>query len=242
MNSYRNKQYFPLLATISALIIVSLACSIFTPTSTPIVSTAASEKKATQPSANTLEPATPTTIPLPTMTASPAPSGGQLTGSMVWLTSGTPVEGAGIMLCRMSGDICLADADLTTTTQVGGAFEFQNLDAGKYVILYNPNGSSPQAAGLSLDLSDQSLQCAAGGLIGSAPASCQGSVPIFGDGDLSWQKGSSINISASGFTLEDGSLVSEQYGVYLDFANGMPISAQILDGQTTEMVFKAWDK
>lgn len=32
---------------------------------------------------------------------------GQLTGNMVWLTGGTPVVGAGIMLCRMTGDTCL---------------------------------------------------------------------------------------------------------------------------------------
>jgi len=180
---------------------------------------------------------------LPPSTAKPKPtSGGQLTGKMVWLTGGTPVVGTGIMLCRMSGDRCQAEADLATTTQGEGAFEFQNLDAGKYVILYNPNGLSPQAAGLNLDLSDQSLQCLVEGMTGSASASCQGSVPIFGDGGLSIQRGSSLGVSASGFTFEEGSLVSEQYGVYLDFANGEPISVEIRAGQTTETVVKAWDK
>ena len=139
----------------------------------------------------------------------------------------------------MSGDTCQTMASLVTTTQEVGAFGFQNLGAGKYVILYNPNGPSPQAVGLSLDLSDQSLQCVALGMMGT---SCPGSVPIFGDGDLSIQKGASLSVSASGIALTEASLVSEKYGVWLDIADGEPISVEIRSGQTTETLVKAWDK
>jgi hypothetical protein len=150
--------------------------------------------------------------------------------------------GARITLCRISGDRCKVETSLATTTQREGVFEFHKLDVGKYVILYNPSRPSSQVVGLSLDLSDQSLQCLADGLMGNASAVCQGTVPIFGDGDLSLQKQSSFKVSPSGFTLADGSLISKRYGLYLDFAGGEPLSVEIRDGRITETVVKAWDK
>lgn len=189
--------------------------------------------------------AIPTSTPLPTSTVIPSPApldGPQLTGTMVWLTKGTPMVGAWILLCKMSGDTCQTDAALATTTQAKGAFEFQTLDAGTYVILYNSSGPSSQAVGISLDLSDSALKCLAQGMIGSASASCQGTIPVFGDGSISLAKGTMLNVSASGVALKDGSLVSAKYGVNLDFADGKPVSVEIQSGKASKTDFKAWDK
>ncbi|MBN1579607.1 MAG: hypothetical protein JXA89_02815 [Anaerolineae bacterium] len=60
-----------------------------------------------------------------------------------------------MMLCRMGGDRCQVEANLATTTQGDGVSAFPNLGAGKYVILYNPNGgdgSDHDPAWIGLDV------------------------------------------------------------------------------------------
>jgi len=209
-----------------ALAILAL-CLMGCTTGTPIV---AEEQTDPQPTA--------TTKPSDT----PAPSGGQLTGKLVWKASGNSIEGAEIILCQFNGEICQTAVDLSTVTQAGGEFEFQNLEAGKYVILYNPDGTVNQASNLELDLSEEALQCLAEGFFGPVSVSCRDMGSLFGEGEVIMLKNSKIGVSGSGFTLDEASLVSGEYGVHLDFTNSEPLFATIRDGQTTEITIEAWEE
>ncbi len=212
-----------ILLALSVLVLCLMGCT----TGTPTIAEVPTE----------IEP-TATTKPSDT----PAPSGGQLTGKLVWMTSGDPIQGAGIILCQVDGDTCQTAEDLSTITQDGGQFEFQDLDSGKYILLYNLNGATMQATDLELDLSEEALQCLAEGFFGPLSVSCQNQVPVFGGGEVTMLQNSKIGVSGSGFTIDEASLFSNLYGVYLDFTNGKPISTTIQDGETTETTIEAWEQ
>jgi hypothetical protein len=224
-----SKAQLPALAAIFASATPTIT---FTPSPTPTLT-------------NTPVPtATHTPVPSPTPLASPTPAAGSLSGSVVWLSSTSPLAGAGIMLCQMAqDDSCTAGADLATTSDAQGKFAFPALAPGKYVILYAQNGIASQAAGLRLDLSEKALKCLGEGFIGGLSPACQGSVPVFGTGVLSLQKDTSLSINADGtILLSEGSLVSDQFGVNLDFTAGAPLAVEILAGQASEIIIKVWDK
>ena len=134
------------------------------------------------------------------------------------------------------------DADLTTTTDANGEFEFKDIPLGKYVILYNPSGMPQQSIDhIKVEVNDKSAACLGGGFFGSMPDDCTGSVPFIDDPNLTLVKDSSISISATGgFTLSDGAIYSVKYGLYLGFEKEQPLSVEIQPGKTVEIVIKVW--
>ena len=138
------------------------------------------------------------------------------------MTSGNPIEGGGIMLCRMSGDQCRVESGLITETEAEGAFAFENLDPGQYAILYNPDGPAPQSAGLTLDFGDQGK--------------------LFGEKPVTVLRGSSLGVTEEGLRLREGSMYSNEHRVYLNWADFQAVSVVIATGEVVETVVRAWDK
>lgn len=176
-------------------------------------------------------------------TGSPTGAMGSLKGKMISKASGNQISGAGIVLCRSAESSCTADTNLMATTGTKGEFEIQAIPAGNYVILYNPSGISGESiANLSLDINDKSVECIAQGFLGSLPADCSGSVPFSDDPHITLAKGSKLGISATGTSLNDGSISSIKYGLSLNFENGKAQNIEIKSGETGEIVVTVWDE
>jgi len=228
-------------------VIVSLALSacssgqlidpILTPTRTITFTTAPTRTRTpTLTSTLTATPTftlTPTSTSTSTNTPSPTPNIGSLTGKIMWETSNEPIEGASIILCRVSDKICTIDPNLILLSDSNGEFEFQDISLDSYVIFYNPAGIPKQVVdNLEVAVNDDSAGCLASGFIdGSLPRKCDESVPFIDDPNLSLQKEASFAVTTSGVMLSDGTLITKIYDLYLNFVKTKPLSIVINPGE-----------
>jgi hypothetical protein len=179
----------------------------------------------------------PENTPTAPVIATPTPDMGFVSGKLTTLEENAPISNAGIILCKWDVDQCAVMSTLTTTTAADGSFKISPLPLGKYVILYYPQGIQSGWEGIDgkiLDFSTKTKTCLGGFMLGGQSTCAD--TPIFGDGELTLQKGSVLNIGPNGTTFSKGTLVSNKYSLYVDFQNGDPVSIDALPGDQSNLV------
>ena len=143
----------------------------------------------------------------------------------------------GVVLCLTSASGCTVDTSLVTISDASGQFTMTGIPTGTYVVLYSPTGApGSEVDGLQIDLDSQSATCLAEGFLGSAPQSCQGSIPFLSsDTGIKLLGKSTFAISSSGTALKTGTIYSPKLGLCLNFENGDPLSATITAGSSTSV-------
>jgi hypothetical protein len=179
----------------------------------------------------------PTAAPTVAVAVTPAAVTGILTGQLLAASATASVSGVGVILCLKSATGCTVDAGLQATTGASGQFEIDAVPAGSYVVLYSPAGVPGSGVdGLKVAFDDQSATCIAAGFLGSAQASCDGSIPLLGsDSGLTLLPNSQIHLGASGVSLDSGGLYSPKLGLCLNFQDGSPVSVAITAGTTASV-------
>jgi len=187
---------------------------------------------------NVAAEASPDSAPAP----EPAATGnGTFTGRLLDHETENAVAGAGIILCLDTGSSCTTDAALSAQAGSEGEFEIADIPPGKYVILYNPNGIDAQFTDkILVEVNSRSADCLGSGFAGSVPADCEGSIPFMDDPKLMLKGDSRIEITESAFSVIDGSVYSQKYGLHLDFNDSKPLSVEIEAGEAVEDDLLIW--
>ena len=147
------------------------------------------------------------------------------------------MSGVGVVLCLTSASGCTVDTSLVAISDASGEFTMAGIPPGTYVVLYSPTGApGSEVDGLHIDLDADSADCLGEGFLGSAPQSCQGSIPFFSsDTGIKLLGKSSIAITSSGPSLKTGTVYSPKLGLCLNFESGSPLSATITAGGSTSV-------
>jgi hypothetical protein len=171
------------------------------------------------------------TIPaVPTEAPTIQATTGTLSGSVI-SASGATTSGVGVILCLRSTAGCLTDETLGAVTDVMGRFEIDAVPAGSYVVLYSMTGApSARAAELTIALTSDTASCLGQAMMGTAPSMCRDSIPFIDDTGAQILKGASVSVTSSGFSFEEGVVYSPKYGLYLNFAGGEPLGAEVTGG------------
>ena len=165
---------------------------------------------------------------------------GVIKGVMIGSESDEILSGAAIILCRnTSNGECEIQAELITTTDERGRFNFPSVPPGRYVLLYDPLGKAittwKTINGLIVDYklgTPRSL----GSQITKA------FFDTFGGGDeVIVRKGTVASMSDGKIASIDGSFTSKKYGFTIDFRKGKPLIIEVNQGETVEIEISAWD-
>ncbi|MEI8133273.1 MAG: zinc ribbon domain-containing protein, partial [Leptolinea sp.] len=150
----------------------------------------------------------------------------------------TPLSNAGVILCKLENGQCTINSGLISITNGDGSFKIAGVPLGKYIVLYYPNSIPPGWTGLDgkiLDFSANSTSCLGKSLMIGDQSKCT-NTPIFGDGNLTMQKDSVLNIGPNGNTFTKGTLTSDTYSLYVDFRDGVPVSVDAVTGTQSNPV------
>ena len=199
-----------------------------TPTSAPPTDTPTSEPPT----------AIPTPVP-PTSTPTPEATTGTIQGKLIGAESQQPLIGAAVILCLVVGEkTCVLQADLVSISGEDGELELTEVPPGSYVVFYDPSGKASsgwkEIDGLEMILNLQGLM----------PIPSADRTELFstfgGEGTIRVQKGLTLGFDENGVFSGDGSIISERYGLTMDFYEGKPITTEVQPGKTTELEIRAW--
>jgi len=163
---------------------------------------------------------------------------GTVRGRIIGAESQKPLTGAAVVLCLDVGEkTCVLQADLVSISGEDGSFALTEVAPGSHVVFYDPSG---EASGGWEEIDGSEMILNLEGLSGFAsPARTELFSTFGGGGDILWQKGTSLEFTAGG-VVGDGSIISEKYGLTMDFYEGKPITIEIQPGQITDLEIKAW--
>ncbi len=183
--------------------------------------------------------ATATPTQTPTQTPTPAASSSELQGKLIGTESQEPIAGAAIILCLVTAEkTCSLKANLVTEVKEDGSFELTNVPPASYVVLYDPSGKAmpgwKDIDGLEMILNLEGLS--------GFPSSARTELfsTFGGGGGITMQEGTSLEFEDGVVVGGDGSIISEKYGLTVDFREGKPIIIQVQPGRTTEVEIRAW--
>jgi hypothetical protein len=197
------------------------------------------------PTASASPTPVPTPSPRPTPTPTLVPTTGGLSGTLTVKKTGAAVVGAWIVLCKVAGSSCHTSADLVAKTLADGAYSFDEIPSGSYVVFYSTLKTlKPAASNLAVDVNDKSADCIGEAFYGSRSASCSGSTPFSDDAGLKLEAGGTINISLgnseTAYSIDNGAVTSPKYGLTLVFVSGKPLSVDVAPGLTATLGVETW--
>lgn len=199
-----------------------------------------------QTSTPTSVPATATPRAVPTSTlVPPAPTRREKTGTaqgnLIGAESAQPLAGAAVVLCSVVAEqTCMLRADLVSISTEEGSFELTEVPPGSYVVFYNPSAEA-SSTWEELDGLEMILKLEGLGLSRfPSPARTELFSTFGGGGSITWQKGTSIGFDDAGVLEGDGSIISEEHGLTMDFHEGKPITVEVQPGETTAIEIRAW--
>jgi len=181
-------------------------------------------------------PPTPTSTPLPT----PTPSSGVLRGKLIGAVSQKPLVGAALILCLVGAEReCTLQADLIATTEDDGDFELTDVPPSSYAVFYDPSGNA-KAGWKEMDGLEISLKFEGVAMFSPSPERTEFFSTFGGGESIGMTPQTSINFDAEGNATGEGSLISNKYGLTLQFHDGQPLTIQVQRGETTGLEIMAW--
>jgi hypothetical protein len=133
---------------------------------------------------------------------------------------------------------CALRAELASATGREGGFELTEVPPGSYVVFYNP---SAEASSRWKELDGLEMILKLEGLSGfPSPAREELFSTFGGGGSITWQKGTSIGFDDDGALEADGSIISEEHRLIMDFHEAKPITIEVRPGETTSIEIRAW--
>ena len=134
--------------------------------------------------------------------------------------------------------MCVLQADLASISGKDGNFEITEVPPGLYVVFYDPSGKA-SSGWKDIDGVEMILN-----LEGLSPFPSPARTELFstfgGGGSILLQKATVLAWDEDGVFKGDGSIISEEYDLAMDFHEGKPITVEIELGKTTELEIRAW--
>jgi hypothetical protein len=166
------------------------------------------------------------------------PSLGTLKGKLLGADSQKVLGGAAIILCSVVDEQkCSLKAGLVTTVMEDGCFELVDIPPATYIVFFDPSGKATlswkEIDGLEMILKLEGLA--------RFPGTARDELfsTFGGNGAITIKKGFSLEFKEDGRFGGDGSVISDKYGLTMDFHEGKPIMAEIQPGKITEIEIQA---
>lgn len=134
---------------------------------------------------------------------------------------------------------CTLKANLVTIVNEDGSFQFTEVPPGSYVIFYDPSGEAiskwKNIDGLEVSVNIEGLSPNKE----AARARAELISTFGGGGKITMTKGSSLEFQGGIVTGGNGSIISHEYGLTMDYREGKPIMFEIQPGKTVEKIGRA---
>ncbi|OGO04159.1 MAG: hypothetical protein A2Y60_02955 [Chloroflexi bacterium RBG_13_54_9] len=154
--------------------------------------------------------------------------------------SQNPLSAAAVILCLVTADKkCSLKANLVTTVNEDGSFEIINIPPGSYVVFYGPSGKASSGwkdiDGLEMILNLDGLNDPPGSVSFEELKST-----FCGGGGMTIKRGTIFEFRGHIVVPMEGGIISEKYGLTMDFPEGKPITVDVQPGKVTQIEIKAW--